>query len=192
MRVPARLRQLIEWLRQNRSALISADDSSELIQTLERYAQTTLIGAHIALKGYVGESDELRLHSRGVLRSTARSMYALISQLGAALATGNTLDVDDSELCDRLVAALPATLGSALSKSAPSYQVVLVDAAEAQLHPQWLLQLCGDMAALDGPIVPVVISQEGYALERLLLEQTVTTNTAAVGGDIRLLALDDT
>jgi delta 1-pyrroline-5-carboxylate dehydrogenase len=40
--------------------------------------------------------------------------------------------------------------------------------------------------------VPVIVSQGNYALERLLLEQTITVNTAAVGGDIRLLALEDT
>ena len=32
---------------------------------------------------------------------------------------------------------------------------------------------------------------ERYPIERLLMEQTVTVNTAAVGGDAELLALKD-
>jgi delta 1-pyrroline-5-carboxylate dehydrogenase len=40
--------------------------------------------------------------------------------------------------------------------------------------------------------VQVVVANEDYALERLLVEQSVSINTAAVGGDTRLLALDGT
>jgi delta 1-pyrroline-5-carboxylate dehydrogenase len=66
-----------------------------------------------------------------------------------------------------------------------------VDAAEARLHPQWLRQLCQELAARDGAIQPLIVANEDYALERLLVEQSVSINTAAVGGDTRLLALDD-
>jgi delta 1-pyrroline-5-carboxylate dehydrogenase len=69
---------------------------------------------------------------------------------------------------------------------------VLVDALEAQQQPQWLLELCGEVAAGEGPIQPVILAavESGdYALERLLVEQCVSVNTAAVGGDTRLLAL---
>jgi len=188
---PLLLRQLIEWMRAGRDALLSAEERRELLVLAERYAQTTLLNVRTILKGYVGESDELRLHPRGALRATARSPRVLVSQLAAALATGNKLIGDDPPLCGRLTAALPAPLRRSLSSVPGSYQAILVDAGEAQMNPQWLLQLCRDVAAMDGPIVPVVVSQQGYALERLLLEQTLTINTAAVGGDIRLLALDD-
>jgi delta 1-pyrroline-5-carboxylate dehydrogenase len=82
-------------------------------------------------------------------------------------------------------------LRASFPAATPNYHAVLVDAAEARLRPQWLRQLCQELAAADGPIQPVVVANEDYALERLLVEQSVSTNTAAVGGDTRLLALDD-
>jgi RHH-type proline utilization regulon transcriptional repressor/proline dehydrogenase/delta 1-pyrroline-5-carboxylate dehydrogenase len=189
-RVPAALRQFIAWLRTGQDTLLSASQRPELLALAERYADATLLGVRIALSGYVGESNELRLRARGVLRGTARSAAALLAQLAAALATGNRLIADQSPLAATLREALPIELRAWLASATPSYQAVLVDAAEARLHPLWLRQLCQELAAADGPIQPVIVANEDYALERLLVEQSVSVNTAALGGDTRLLALD--
>jgi RHH-type proline utilization regulon transcriptional repressor/proline dehydrogenase/delta 1-pyrroline-5-carboxylate dehydrogenase len=185
------LDQLQEWLTRSQEATLSADERQSLARQVAHYRERPLQGARMALKGYVGESDELRLRPRGVVRATARSVPALLGQLAAALATGNTLTVDQPELASKLAAALPHGLRRTLKGVASHYEAVLVDTADARAHPQWLQQLYRDVAALEGPIVPVLLSGDGYPLERLLLEQTVTINTAAVGGDVRLLALDD-
>jgi RHH-type proline utilization regulon transcriptional repressor/proline dehydrogenase/delta 1-pyrroline-5-carboxylate dehydrogenase len=185
------LEQLREWLTRGQDGVLSADERQSLARQVAHYAERPLHGAHMALKGYVGESDELRLRSRGVVRATAKSAPALLGQLAAALATGNTLTVDQSDIASKLAAALPHGLRGTLKGVARHYEAVLVDARDARAHPQWLQQLYRDVAAIEGPIVPVLVSGEGYALERLLVEQTVTINTAAVGGDVRLLALDD-
>ena len=190
-RVPPALRQFIAWLRDGQDTLLSASQRPELLALAERYADATMLGARIALSSYVGESNELRLRARGVLRGTARSAAALLAQLAAALASGNTLIADQSQLAATLREALPVELRASLASVTPSYQAVLVDAAEARLHPLWLRQLCQELAAGDGPIQPVVVANEDYALERLLVEQSVSVNTAALGGDTRLLALDD-
>ncbi len=188
-RVPRQLREFIAWLREGRDALLPAAQRPDLIAQAERYADATLLHARMTLTGYVGESNELRLRPRGVLRGTARSAGALLAQLAAALATGNTLIADQAELAANLRAGLPVGLRAALPAAAPRYQAVLVDAAEARMHPQWLRQLCQELAARDGAIEPVIVANEDYALERLLVEQSVSINTAAVGGDTRLLAL---
>ena len=60
-----------------------------------------------------------------------------------------------------------------------------------RLMPAWLEALRMRACGAEGPIVPVIMSEEGYPLDRLLLEQTVTINTAAVGGDTQLLSLGD-
>jgi RHH-type proline utilization regulon transcriptional repressor/proline dehydrogenase/delta 1-pyrroline-5-carboxylate dehydrogenase len=192
-RVPQHLRQLIAWLgaAPDDNLALTLQQRSELLAQAERYADTTMLGVGTALSGYVGESNELRLRPRGVLRATARSAAALLAQLAAALATGNTLSVDQSELAAALRAALPEALRATLAEQALHYEAVLVDASEAQLHPQWLRQLCQQLAAAEGAIVQVVVANEDYALERLMVEQSVSINTAAVGGDTRLLALDD-
>jgi RHH-type proline utilization regulon transcriptional repressor/proline dehydrogenase/delta 1-pyrroline-5-carboxylate dehydrogenase len=190
-RVPRALRQFIDWLQQRQDALPSAQQRADLLAQASRYADATLLEARMALQGYVGERNELRLRPRGVVRGTARSAGALLAQLAAALATGNSLLADQSELAATLRAALPAALRAALPGAAPRYEAVLVDAAEARLHPQWLRQLCQEVAAADGPLLPVIVANEDYALERMLVEQSVSINTAAVGGDTGLLALDE-
>jgi RHH-type proline utilization regulon transcriptional repressor/proline dehydrogenase/delta 1-pyrroline-5-carboxylate dehydrogenase len=205
---PPPLQQWIDWLGAGEHAPPSApsplspapmapmpltsDERAMLLAQAQRYADATLLEARIALHGYVGESNELRLRARGVLRGTAHSAAALLAQLAAALATGNTLLADQAPLAALLRAALPLTLCGSLLSAAPGYQAVLVDGLEAQRQPPWLLELCQELAAEDGAIQPVIVSngESGdYALERLLVEQCVSVNTAAVGGDTRLLAL---
>jgi RHH-type proline utilization regulon transcriptional repressor/proline dehydrogenase/delta 1-pyrroline-5-carboxylate dehydrogenase len=188
-RVPWQLRQLIAWLRAGHDAPLTAEQRQELIAQAERYADATMLQARMAFNGYVGESNELRLRPRGVLRGTARSAHALLAQLAAALATGNTLIADRATLAASVRAALPVGLRGALPHAARRCEAVLVDAAEARMHPQWLGQLCQELAAGEGAIEPVIVANEDYALERLLVEQSVSINTAAVGGDTRLLAL---
>jgi RHH-type transcriptional regulator, proline utilization regulon repressor / proline dehydrogenase / delta 1-pyrroline-5-carboxylate dehydrogenase len=192
LRTPWQLRHFIAWLRevQDSAVPLTVQQRSDLVAQAERYADTTMLGARMALSGYVGESNELRLRPRGVLRGTARSAAALLAQLAATLATGNTLFADQSELAAALRAALPGPLRATLPEQALHHEAVLVDAAEARLHPQWLRALCQQLAAEDGAIVQVVAANEDYALERLLVEQSISVNTAAVGGDTRLLALD--
>jgi RHH-type proline utilization regulon transcriptional repressor/proline dehydrogenase/delta 1-pyrroline-5-carboxylate dehydrogenase len=192
LRVPWQLRHFIAWLREVHDSTVplTVAQRSDLVAQAERYADTTLLGARTTLNGYVGESNELRLRPRGVLRGTAHSAAALLAQLAAALATGNTLSADDSELAAVVRAALPGPLRVTLPEQALHHEAVLVDAEEARLHPQWLYQLCEELAAAEGAIVQVVVANDDYALERLLVEQSVSINTAAVGGDTRLLALD--
>jgi RHH-type proline utilization regulon transcriptional repressor/proline dehydrogenase/delta 1-pyrroline-5-carboxylate dehydrogenase len=190
-RVPESLRHLLAWLREPREGLLTVAQQTELLEKAQRYADETLLAAHMPLHGYVGESNELTLRPRGVLRATARSAGALLEQLAAALATGNRLVADDAGLAASLRAALPATLHQWLPASVPHYHAVLVDAEEARLHPQWLRALCQELAAGEGAIQPLIVANDDYALERLLVEQSVSINTAAVGGDTQLLALDD-
>jgi RHH-type proline utilization regulon transcriptional repressor/proline dehydrogenase/delta 1-pyrroline-5-carboxylate dehydrogenase len=191
-RAPQLLRELIDWL-QGPANPLRAAERERLRQRAQVYARRTLLGARYVLHGYAGESNELRLRPRGLLRGTGRSAAALLEQLAAALATGNALQADRVDLAVELGAALPARLRSRLRGDGGRSQAVLIDAAEAAAHAPWLQQLRGLLAAADGPIVPVILAdaREGYPLYRLLAEQTVTVNTAAVGGDPQLLSLTD-
>ena len=75
-RSPAALQVQIDWL----GARSAPESTRELLQLrAERYAQRTLLGARLPLRGYVGESNELRLRPRGRLRATARSRRARCS-----------------------------------------------------------------------------------------------------------------
>jgi RHH-type proline utilization regulon transcriptional repressor/proline dehydrogenase/delta 1-pyrroline-5-carboxylate dehydrogenase len=190
--VPEALRVLIDWLSRQGGGLQAAQ-REQLRQRAEGYAQRTLAGARLRLDGYVGESNELRLRPRGLLRATARTATALLDQLAAALASGNTLCSDHADLAAGLEGVLPIRLHGCLRRDAGECQAVLVDAAEAAEHASWLQRLRRELAAAEGPIVPTVIADplDGYPLHHLLTEQTITVNTAAVGGDAQLLALAD-
>ena len=92
----------------------------------------------------------------------------------------------------RLRAALPGVLRASLPSADCAIEAVLVDALEAQRDPQWLRQLCQRSGrGARARSCRSSSTNDGYALERLLVEQAVSINTAAVGGDTRLLALDD-
>jgi RHH-type proline utilization regulon transcriptional repressor/proline dehydrogenase/delta 1-pyrroline-5-carboxylate dehydrogenase len=190
--VPPLLGQLIEWL-QREAGTLPASERERLRVRAGRYAQDTLLEARLPLPGYTGESNELRLRARGTLRATAQTLTALIEQLAAALATGNRLCVDAPELATRLSSALPPALGAQLIRHPAPCQTVLVDAREASEREDWFSSLRRAVAEQNGPIVPVILSdaERGYPLERLLVEQTISINTAAVGGDARLLALQE-
>ncbi|HEY1726372.1 MAG TPA: bifunctional proline dehydrogenase/L-glutamate gamma-semialdehyde dehydrogenase PutA [Steroidobacteraceae bacterium] len=192
-RVPRALREFIAWLRSGAHGIapLSVEERDGLLAQALRYADVTLLDARIPLNSYVGESNELRLRPRGVLRATARSIGALLGQLAAALATGNRLLADQESLVALLRETLPRQLRTALTDQSMLCDAVLVDGAEALLHPHWLRELSQQLAAGDGPIRALVIAEGDYPLERLLVEQSISNNTAAVGGDTRLLALDE-
>jgi RHH-type proline utilization regulon transcriptional repressor/proline dehydrogenase/delta 1-pyrroline-5-carboxylate dehydrogenase len=54
-----------------------------------------------------------------------------------------------------------------------------------------LKALAQHLASLDGPIVPVHVTgaESGFPAEFLLLERSVSTNTAAAGGNAKLMML---
>ena len=190
-RPPAVLATLIDWIERGPALQLGPIDREFLRLRAERYAQRTRLGARVALRGYVGESNELRLRARGIVRATARSPRPLLEQLAAGIATGNRLRIDDAPLAEALRAELPEPLRAWCGEADKEADAVLVDPAEAKQDGAWLEALRSELAAADGPIVPVIVGDEGYPLDRLLLEQTVTINTASVGGDPQLLSLED-
>jgi RHH-type proline utilization regulon transcriptional repressor/proline dehydrogenase/delta 1-pyrroline-5-carboxylate dehydrogenase len=192
---PGALQVLIDWLGRD-AAVLDSQQRERLRLRAQDYAQRTLLGARLTLRGYVGESNELRLRPRGRLRATARSLPGLIEQLCASLATGNVLEAEPTTLSAMLATALPPRVQAWLltaRSGAAACQAVLVDAADAAADANWFEQLRAAWVAGEGPIVPVLLGvpDAGYPLERLLVEQTVTVNTAAVGGDAQLLSLQE-
>jgi RHH-type proline utilization regulon transcriptional repressor/proline dehydrogenase/delta 1-pyrroline-5-carboxylate dehydrogenase len=154
-----------------------------------------------ALPGPTGETNTLRLRPRGVVASVAATANAATQfQWQAALACGNTLLV-------ALPAAARAQAEGVLAYwrdcGLPADAVLLLDAPfEAgalalAAHPR-IAALLSDagharalrrvLAARPGAIVPLIGGPAHDALWRLAVEQTVTVNTAAAGGNAALLA----
>ncbi|WP_431285712.1 trifunctional transcriptional regulator/proline dehydrogenase/L-glutamate gamma-semialdehyde dehydrogenase [Humitalea sp. 24SJ18S-53] len=148
------------------------------------------LGVALALPGPVGESNLYSLHPRGRVLCVAASGFGLAVQVAAALATGNDAKIWAPNVS--LPAALPARVTRAQSRDASDCDLVLFEGAGDDLR-----QVCQEVAALAGPIRPVFgaapdrlqADQEGYPLEFLLAERSISTNTAAVGGNASLMAI---
>ncbi|HEY7929620.1 MAG TPA: bifunctional proline dehydrogenase/L-glutamate gamma-semialdehyde dehydrogenase PutA [Steroidobacteraceae bacterium] len=194
------LEALLAWLQQE-TVLLAPAERARLLARARQYARQTPWGRRLSLPAAAGERNELRLRERGMLQASARSMPALIEQLSAALATGNRLWVEEDVLGAQLALRLPASLAPwvvsgrarADGKAECECRALLLDAAEAASEPQRLQQLRRELAAGDGALVPVVTGgqESGYDLVRLITEQAISTNTAALGGDPVLLDLAD-
>jgi RHH-type proline utilization regulon transcriptional repressor/proline dehydrogenase/delta 1-pyrroline-5-carboxylate dehydrogenase len=138
------------------------------------------------------------MHARGVVAAIAHTANAATQfQWQAALACGNTLVV-------ALPAAMHAQAEGVLAYwrdaglPADAVTLVALDSAAALARdarigavlcePPFARALRTRLAERPGAIVPLVIGDAGNALYRLAVEQTLTVNTAAAGGNAALLA----
>ena len=174
------------------------------LERLGASALATAAGQQLAsrsLPGPTGESNELRLHPRGVVAAIAdRADEAVCAQWLAALAGGNALVVAvPSEARETTLqtvsqwvnAGLPASAVQLLDTPFEAGAVALagseaIDGIVAQ--PAYAADLNKRMAARDGAVVPLVTEPLIGCLWRLCAEQTLTINTTAAGGNVALFA----
>lgn len=176
-----------DWLARVRAAALAARARQQL--------------APRTLPGPTGESNELRLHPRGVFGCIALQAHAATQQQWlAALACGNGVLVAlpeaareqaigvlaywrEAGLPDGALQLIDGPFDDAAATLADDARVagLLCDAAEAAA-------LRRRVAARPGAIVPVIPGDPGETLWRLASEQTLTINTAAAGGNAALLA----
>ncbi len=153
------------------------------------------------LPGPTGESNELRLHPRGVFGAVADTVDAVVlSTWMNALVCGNPLVIvvpaASRGAAQRAVAAWVAAglpPGAAQLVDAPFEEAAAVLACAEPVNglvaqPHLAVALNRHMVARAGAIVPLVTEDPRRRLWRLSAEQTVTINTAAAGGNAALLA----
>jgi RHH-type transcriptional regulator, proline utilization regulon repressor / proline dehydrogenase / delta 1-pyrroline-5-carboxylate dehydrogenase len=188
----APLRRLLEWLGTWDASILTEAQRSSILYRLAQYARDTPLARRIEFVGPVGEDNSLSFAPRGVLLGSARSTAVAMHQLGAALATGNRLLLEDDAQCRALREAIPAALHEWLPESADALAegvgaALFEDEGErtAGLAQAWRLRL----ALREGPIVQIVHAAPGYNLERLVVERTLSVNTTAAGGNTHLMTL---
>jgi len=159
------------------------------LRRLVRSGRGALPPSPVELPGPTGEANTLEWHPRGVVACIADEPAALIAQTEAARAAGNVPLWLRGPLAlaarDRL-AGERITLADALDPGA--VDAVLLDAA-----PERGRRVRAQLAAASGPIVPVIVPDDDgrYDAARLVVERTVTVNTAAAGGNAALLSLSE-
>ena len=161
------------------------------LRRLVRGAATLVApGAPLALPGPTGEANTLEFHPRGVVACIADDERALAAQVRAARVTGNTPLVvrggRGQRASDGFEGAGHVRYADALDPGA--VDAVLLDADVGRGR-----RMRDALAAADGKIVPVIVPEgDGtYDPARLVIERTVTVNTAAAGGNAALLSLSE-
>ncbi|HUB50124.1 MAG TPA: trifunctional transcriptional regulator/proline dehydrogenase/L-glutamate gamma-semialdehyde dehydrogenase, partial [Acetobacteraceae bacterium] len=184
---PAMTGCLPEAFRQFLSFLQSEVPASD-IAALAAHGQITPHDLRIELAGPVGEQNTYRLTPRGDVLCVATARAAAMRQIAAALATGNRALVcctEDFPELDRLPDPLRHSIVPCKPGTPPAAAAALFDGT-----PDALLRLNAQLAIRDGPIVPVFVASAGrYPLEFLLMEQAISINTAAAGGNASLMMI---
>ncbi len=151
----------------------------EAATRVRRCIAASPLGHATELPGPAGERNLYRVVPRGRLLLRARTPGGMAVQLGAALATGNAAVIAGPLRFDGLPAAVANQLAHAAEGEEEPIEGVLVEGEAADI-----LAATTAMAARPGPIVPVqAAAEDGYDLDLLVREVSVSINTAAAGGN---------
>nr|WP_041474539.1 trifunctional transcriptional regulator/proline dehydrogenase/L-glutamate gamma-semialdehyde dehydrogenase [Erwinia sp. Ejp617] len=169
-----------------------AADRPELAACCARYAELGQGGTVRLLPGPTGERNTFALLPRNQVLCLADNEQDALVQLAAVTAVGSRALWSDDELHRNLWRQLPEQVRQRIDFSAVPLEQGEFDAAIWHGDADQLRALCEAVAARDGAIVSV----QGFArgetnllLERLLLERSLSVNTAAAGGNASLMTI---
>ena len=177
-----------DWLR-------AAGEAEEAAWFADAVARSPY-GAERELAGPVGERNVYTTAPRGAVLCVAASKPGLLRQIGTALATGNRVIASPGALAGLppATAALSAWIAEAPAGQHEGIAAILFDGSQSGL-----LALGAAVAAWEGPLVLIHTAQpgsgcaleprSGYAMEMLVQERCVSTNTTAAGGNANLMML---
>ena len=179
------------------SGLLRARGQAAAAERCARYAERSRLGLRLDLPGPVGEANTYALRPRGAVLCVPSTEFGLAAQVGAALAGGNAARVLAPPPLRAAVENLPAELAALVSTAADLRAAEGCAAVLFEGNGDALRRLCQEVAALPGPVRPVFAAavdalragSEEYPLEFLLEERSISTNTAAAGGNASLMAL---
>jgi RHH-type transcriptional regulator, proline utilization regulon repressor / proline dehydrogenase / delta 1-pyrroline-5-carboxylate dehydrogenase len=170
-----------------------AENQRDLVTLAQRYAELGQGGTLRPLPGPTGERNTYALLPRERVLCLADNEADALTQLAAVLAVGSSVLWPEAELQRTLYRRLPAAVQASISFSKDWQQdKVEFDAAIYHGDADQLRTLCEQIAQRSGAIVSV----QGFAhgetnilLERLLIERSLSVNTAAAGGNASLMTI---
>ncbi|MCV3298244.1 trifunctional transcriptional regulator/proline dehydrogenase/L-glutamate gamma-semialdehyde dehydrogenase [Pantoea ananatis] len=168
-----------------------AKDKPQLSSLCQHYAELAQAGTVRLLPGPTGERNTFLLLPREQVLCLADNEQDALIQLAAVTSVGSQALWQDDELHRALLGNLPATVKSRITLSndplSAHFDAVIYHGDADQLR-----NLCEQVAAREGAIVSV----QGFArgetnllLERLLIERSLSVNTAAAGGNASLMTI---
>jgi len=166
-------------------------DKPELAALCQRYATLAQAGTVRLLTGPTGERNTFSLLPREQVLCLADNEQDALVQLAAVTSVGSQALWPDDELHRKLRHELPQAVQARITL-AKDYFASHFDAVIYHGDADQLRTLCEQIAARDGAIVSV----QGFArgethllLERLLIERSLSVNTAAAGGNASLMTI---
>lgn len=168
-----------------------AKNKPELAELCQHYGDLAQAGVVRLLPGPTGERNTFSLLPRDQVLCLADNEQDALIQLAAVTSVGSKALWQDDELHRALLASLPdavkARVTLARDPLAAEFDAVIYHGDADQLRT-----LCEQIAAREGAIVSV----QGFArgetnllLERLLIERSLSVNTAAAGGNASLMTI---
>jgi len=185
--VPARngaAQALKDWAQAEMPALAAA---------CERFAEASPAGLAVTLPGPTGERNTYSVLPRERVLCLAAQESDLAVQLAAVLTVGAVAVWPENPVARGLFARLPKGVQSRVRMV--SDWTATETAFDAVLHhgdSDQLRTVCEQVAGRQGPIVGVQGLAQGepnVALERLLIERSLSVNTAAAGGNASLMTI---
>ncbi|NYS28807.1 trifunctional transcriptional regulator/proline dehydrogenase/L-glutamate gamma-semialdehyde dehydrogenase [Pantoea sp. WMus005] len=168
-----------------------AKDKPALAELCQHYGELAQAGVVRLLPGPTGERNTFSLLPRDQVLCLADNEQDALIQLAAVTSVGSKALWQDDELHRALRTSLPdavkARITLARDPLTAEFDAVIYHGDADQLRT-----LCEQIAARDGAIVSV----QGFArgetnllLERLLIERSLSVNTAAAGGNASLMTI---
>ncbi|MCW0236316.1 MAG: trifunctional transcriptional regulator/proline dehydrogenase/L-glutamate gamma-semialdehyde dehydrogenase [Ferrovibrio sp.] len=165
-----------DWLKQN--------DHKKEAELCAGFIARSPLGCSQELPGPVGERNIYMCMPRGTVLCNAASQSEILIQVAAAFATGNRVIVDGQH--KGLFASLPPALTKLFVDGHPA--VALFEGDGDNLGA-FATRLANDFAHVV-PVLAVSAGQyESFPLEMLVSEQSISTNTAAAGGNASLMSI---
>jgi RHH-type proline utilization regulon transcriptional repressor/proline dehydrogenase/delta 1-pyrroline-5-carboxylate dehydrogenase len=160
------------------------------------YLAQSKLGFETELPGPVGETNLYELEARGAVLCLPETRFGMALQIGAALATGNRVLVTVPDALKPLLASLPQNLLEHVLR-VEDWSAALFDAVLLEGNAAKLAQVSQQLAARSGPIIGVqrvdgadlAAHRQDYRLDWLLIERSISINTAAAGGNASLMTI---
>jgi len=189
--VPARLLAPLVALREH---IATKDPADPLVAVCDALASGSPLGAVSALPGPTGERNTYALVPRHAILAFADDAGDRLFQLAHVLAAGARAiwpaDVAAQQKLHDLPAEVRARIDIVESPLAADFELALVQVGVDAIR-DWSRRLAERPGAVISlyACAPGERSPGAYALERLLVERSVSVNTAAAGGNASLMTL---
>ena len=176
-------------------------DGARAVAACEAYRASSVLGQVFTLPGPTGESNRYQLLPRGAVWAVPKTALGLAHQVAAALASGNPCWLEmpavHSAVADALAALPPEardfvqvrSAAQLLAETQLGAMLFEGDGDALQLLLPRLAQRPGALMRVESLTPAQLAAGALYDVSALMHEQSISTNTAAAGGNAQLMTM---